>query len=172
MSESAISPRVASIARVLAGLALAISLGSGPRLADATESYQYDSMSRLTDVAYANGSSIHYTYDANGNILSVVTSLATAVAPSAAPLRFALGPSTPNPSSGPRSIAFSTPARGRVTLRVFDAAGRERAILFDRVLDPGTYTAGFSATGWASGVYFYRLSLDGRALSGRMVVVR
>lgn len=159
-------------ASVLAGLALAIGFGAGPRSSNAAESYQYDTMSRLTDVSYANGSSIHYTYDANGNILSVVTSLATTVEPNATPLRFALGPSTPNPSSGPRSIAFSTPARGRVTLRVFDAAGRERAILFDRVLDPGAYTARFSATGWASGVYFYRLSLDGRALNGRMVVVR
>jgi YD repeat-containing protein len=161
-----------TVAGLLTGAIVAIGLGAGPRLASAAESYQYDSMSRLTDVAYANGSSIHYTYDANGNVLSVVTSLATGVEPGSSPLRFALGRSTPNPGSGPRTIAFSTPARGHVTLRVFDAAGRERATLFDRVLDPGDYTARFSATGWASGVYFYRLSLDGRVLSGRMVVVR
>lgn len=143
-----------------------------PSFANAAESHQYDTMSRLTDVSYANGSSIHYTYDASGNILSVVTSLATGVEPGASPLRFALGPSTPNPSSGPRSIFFSTPTRGHVTLRVFDAAGRSRATLFDRVLDPGVYVARFSVAGWASGVYFYRLSVEGRALNGRMVVVR
>jgi YD repeat-containing protein len=157
--------------RVLLVSAFAAAI-TGPRAANAAESYQYDTMSRLTDVAYGNGSSIHYTYDANGNILSVVTSLATAVEPGASPLRFALGPSTPNPSPGPRNIVFSTPTRGHVTLRVFDAAGRERATLFDRVIDAGSYQARFSATGWASGVYFYRLSLDGRVLNGRMVVVR
>src|SRR3989442_9367555 len=41
----------------------------------AAETYQHDAIGRLTDVAYANGSSFHYTYDANGNVLSVITSL-------------------------------------------------------------------------------------------------
>jgi YD repeat-containing protein len=138
----------------------------------AVETYHHDAIGRLTDIAYANGGSFHYTYDANGNLLSVVTSLATAVEGGGAPLQFALGPTTPNPGSGARSMAFTIPARGHVTLRVFDVSGREVATLFDRVLDPGRYVARFSSGRWAGGVYFYRLATGGRVRVGRMVVLR
>jgi YD repeat-containing protein len=138
----------------------------------AAETYQYDPIGRLTDIAYANGGSLHYTYDANGNILSILTSIATSVDDAGQPLRFALGPATPNPSPGARSIAFTIPARGRVTLRVFDVSGRMAATLYDRDLDPGRHVARFSGDRWAGGVYFYRLTWAGRTLTGRMVVLR
>jgi YD repeat-containing protein len=136
------------------------------------ESYTHDAIGRLTDVAYQNGGSLHYTYDANGNILSILTSLATAIEDANPQLQFALGSTIPNRGSGPRSIVFSTPARGHVTLRVFDVSGSEVATLFERVLDPGLYVARFSSGRWAGGVYFYRLETGGRVRLGRMVVLR
>jgi YD repeat-containing protein len=142
-----------------------------PRQAPAAETYGYDSIGRLTDVVYDSGSSLRYTYDGNGNLLSVVASAPTGV-DAAAPLRFLLGPCLPNPGSGPRSIALTTATRGVVTLRVFDAAGRVVSTLFDRTLNPGRYVAHFSGDGWGGGVYFYRLSLGGHQLHGRMVVLR
>jgi YD repeat-containing protein len=138
----------------------------------AVENYQHDAIGRLIDVAYANGSSFHYTYDANGNLLSIVTSLATAVGDESAPLQFALGPTTPNPGSGARNMAFTIPARGHVALRVFDVSGREVATLYNRVLDPGRYNAQFSTDRWGNGVYFYRLETAGHVRSGRLVVLR
>ncbi len=36
-----------------------------------TQSYTYDSAGRLTQVVYGDGHVLTYTYDANGNILSV-----------------------------------------------------------------------------------------------------
>lgn len=141
--------------------------------AGAAETYQHDVIGRLTDVSYANGGSLHYTYDANGNLLSIVTSLAaTGVEDGGSALRFALGPTTPNPGSGPRNMAFTIPTRGYVTLRVFDASGREVATLYDRVLDAGRYNAQFSTDRWANGVYFYRLQASGRVRTGRLVVLR
>ena len=163
----------AGISSVLRRTALAaLALLSWAELAAAAETYQHDAIGRLTDVAYANGGSLHYTYDANGNVLSVVTSLATGVEGSGAPLQFALGPTTPNPGSGPRSMAFTIPARGHVTLRVFDVSGRVVATLYDRALDPGRYSAQFSTDRWGNGVYFYRLEMGGRARAGRLVVLR
>src|SRR5262245_53839268 len=76
----------------------------------AAETHQHDNVGRLTDVAYQNGGSLHYTYDANGNILSIVTSIATAVEEGQTSLQFALGPTTPNPGSGPRHLVFSIPS--------------------------------------------------------------
>jgi YD repeat-containing protein len=155
-----------------AALAASFWLVAGSTLASAGETYQHDAIGRLTDIAYANGGSFHYTYDANGNLLSVVTSLATAVGDASPPLQFALGPATPNPGSGARSVAFTIPSRGHVTLRVFDVLGRAIATLYDRALDPGLYTAQFSTERWGNGVYFYRLETAGRLRSGRLVVLR
>jgi len=138
------------------------------------ESYEYDVVGRITGVTYDSGVSAHYTYDANGNILSIVTSLAASGVETegAATLRFALGRATPNPGSGPRAISFSIPSRGEVTLRVYDASGRLVSTLVDHVLDRGPYVARFSTARWASGVYFYRLALGGSVLSGRMVLLK
>ena len=162
-----------SIERAVTRAALAAVFALAAAGTSAAETYAYDPIGRLTDVAYANGGSIHYTYDANGNILSIVTSLAvTAVDGGGPALEFALGPTTPNPGSDARRITFSTPARGHVTLRVFDVSGREVATLFDRVLDPGRYNAQFSTDRWGNGVYFYRLQMGGRVRAGRLVVLR
>jgi YD repeat-containing protein len=138
----------------------------------AAETYQYDAMGRLTDVAYANGGLLHYTYDANGNILSAVTSLATGVDAGSGLLRFSLGPATPNPGSGPRDLAFTIPTGGHVTLRVFDVMGRQVATLIDRDMPAGRFGAHFLTDRWAAGVYYYRLAMGGRTRSGRMVVLR
>ena len=154
---------------IIAGVAVAIFVAGR---AQAAETYQYDGVGRLTDVAYANGGSIHYTYDANGNVLSVVTSLATGAAADASPLAFALGPAAPNPGSGPRRLSFSIPSGGRVALRVFDAAGRRVATVIDRELAAGRYEARFGTDGWAAGVYYYRLTLGSRTRTGRLVVLR
>ena len=162
-----------ALLRVTLAAVLAPALWS-PAPASAAETYSYDSIGRLAVVTYDNGGSIHYTYDANGNMLAIVTSLAvTGVESGESPtFEFALGASTPNPGSGPRAIPFSIPTRGHVTLRVFDVSGRSVATLADHVYDPGRYVARFSSDRWAAGVYFYRLALDGRALSGRMVILR
>ena len=145
-----------------------------PAPACAAESYAHDAMGRLTDATYNNGSSIHYTYDANGNLLSIVSSLTTlAVDPKTpASYRFALGAATPNPGSGPRSIEFSIAAAGRVKLSVTDVAGRAVATLHDRDLAAGRYVARFATDRFGAGVYYFRLTSAGRSLTGRMTVVR
>jgi len=153
----------------IAILALAL-VGAAP--AFAAETYTYDNQSRLTDVAYQNGGSLHYTYDANGNILSVITSLAAAVEGTEATYQFALGPTTPNPGSGSRSVFFTMASRGHVTLRVFDVTGRLQATLVDRDLDRGRHDVRFLNDRWPAGIYYYRLESAGTIRSGRMVVLR
>jgi YD repeat-containing protein len=156
-------------ARLLSAL-LVLAFAAGP--ARAAETRQYDAIGRLTDIVYDGGSSIHYTFDANGNVLSIVSSTGTAAVEGSGALSFTLGPATPNPGSGPRTIAFSIPSGGHVTLRVLDVSGREVAKLFDRALGPGRYSAQFSTARWAAGTYFYRLEANGRTRSGRMTVLR
>jgi len=149
---------------------LAVALGAAP--AKAAEMYSYDTRNRLTDIMYQNGSSLHYTYDANGNILSIITSLVAAVDGGSAAVQFALGPTTPNPGGGARDVSFSLPSPGRVVLRVFDVTGRLQATLVDRDLERGRHDVRFGTDRWSAGVYFYRLESAGTTRSGRMVVLR
>lgn len=54
---------------VLLGIVMALCAGSA---AAGSVSYTYDSLGRLTRVAYSNGTVITYVYDAVGNRSSVV----------------------------------------------------------------------------------------------------
>ena len=156
--------------RFVIAIACAAALWAVPALA--AESYTYDNQSRLTDITYQNGGSLHYTYDANGNIVSVITSLAAAVEDNQATYQFALGKTTPNPGGGSRSVFFTMASRGHVTLRVFDVTGRLEATLVDHDLDRGRHDVRFLSDRWPAGVYYYRLESAGSIRSGRMVVLR
>ncbi len=158
---------------VTSALAVALGLMASSPPVRAAEIRQYDPMGRLTDIAYPNGGSIHYTYDANSNLLTIVTTTATTAVEGGTPtFEFGMGPVKPNPGSGARSLAFTTPIRAHVSLRVFDASGREVAKLVDRELDGGRHDVQFFTDRWPGGVYFYRLRMGGRTLDGRMVVLR
>ena len=158
------------VAYALVAAALFAPAGAVPT--QAAETYTYDTQSRLTDITYQNGGSLHYTYDANGNILSVITSLVTAAEEGSTSFQFALGPTTPNPGGGMRNLFFTLPSAGRVVLRVFDVTGRLQATLVNHDLGKGRHDVRFLTDRWGAGVYFYRLESAGRIRSGRMVVLR
>jgi hypothetical protein len=72
----------------------------------------------------------------------------------------------PNPFS-PSGIDFEVPDRARVTLKIFDKAGREVRTLIDNVsFDPGTHHVELGPESWDHSVgeeqeiYFYRLSAE------------
>jgi hypothetical protein len=105
--------------------------------------------------------------DARGG---VVTGEQWVDVPDAFPL--ALHGARPNPCAGPLAIAFAIPTRGRVTLEIFDVAGRRAAT---RRLD---LAAGFHVTGleesraWTPGVYLIRLRFGGRVLQARAILTQ
>ena len=86
--------------------------------------------------------------------------------------RTALGQNVPNPFNPSTTIAYSTALRGRVTLRVYDALGREAATLVDAILDPGEYSVEWRPARLASGVYFYLLETPDAKISRKAVLLR
>lgn len=57
-------------------------------------------------------------------------------------------------------------------LRIYDAAGREVALLLDKMLSPGAHSVTWDAAGFPTGTYFYSLIMDERVDSGRMLLVK
>lgn len=80
----------------------------------------------------------------------------------AVPDRFRLSQNYPNPFNPNTKINFSVKKQAIITLKVFNSAGKEVAILVNENLSPGKYEVDFNAdaAGYAlpSGVYFYVLN--------------
>ena len=70
---------------------------------------------------------------------------------------FTLEQNYPNPFNPATIISFSLSSEFLVSLKVFDALGREVATLVNEKMSPGTYTRRWNAGNTSSGVYFYRL---------------
>ena len=73
--------------------------------------------------------------------------------------RYALFQNYPNPFNPSTTIAFALPRPGRVSLKIFDASGKEVAILVNENLPVGNYRIPWNAQELPSGVYFYRLTV-------------
>ncbi len=88
------------------------------------------------------------------------------------PTHFSLEQNYPNPFNPTTTIAFSLPVTAFVSLKVFDALGREQAVLVAEELAPGMYAHQLDATGLASGVYFYRLQAGAFVETKKLVLLR
>lgn len=75
----------------------------------------------------------------------------------AVPQKLELRQNYPNPFNSVSIIEFSLPRRAFVSLKIFDVSGRQVNLLLNEWLDPGEHRTKFSASGLASGIYYYQL---------------
>ena len=60
-----------------------------------------------------------------------------------------------------------------VELKVYDALGNEVAVLVNEMKKAGSYEVEFDGNNFASGIYFYRLVIDGNIIdSKRMILLK
>jgi hypothetical protein len=85
---------------------------------------------------------------------------------------FLLDQNYPNPFNPSTLIPFEIAGEGLVVLKVFDLLGREIATLVNEEMSPGRYRAEFDATDLPAGMYMYRLQMDGRSETRKMVVLK
>jgi hypothetical protein len=89
------------------------------------------------------------------------------------PVAFELAQNYPNPFNPSTRIQFALAGNARVTLEVFDILGRNVGTLINGELRPaGDHAVMFNAAGFASGVYFYRLSTGARVLTKKMMLIK
>ncbi len=85
----------------------------------------------------------------------------------------AVGQNAPNPVRLSTTIRFAISAPARVTLSVFDLAGRCIATpLKGDEQTAGSHQIELHASGWPSGVYYYRFDAAGATTVRKMVVVK
>src|SRR6056297_82936 len=78
----------------------------------------------------------------------------------------------PNPFNPVTVIGYRLPVSGDVTLEVFDITGRRVATLVNGLQQAGQHQAAFDASGFASGIYFYRLHTGEQILTQKMTLIK
>jgi hypothetical protein len=88
------------------------------------------------------------------------------------PSEAALLSAYPNPFNAQTTISFEVPVESRVTLEVYNTMGQRVAALVDEYTAAGYYQMTWDASGYSSGIYFYKLTAGDFAQTRRMMLVK
>ncbi len=132
-------------------------------VSNAQERYTYDNLGQLSQVSYPDGTSISYTYDAAGNILSIST-VTTSVATEGEGANGGLHAVViEQGSSHTVVVKVRTERAGRVQLEVVDVNGLVVSTLeSELVADEARFDwdgTGSAGDQQSSGLYLFRLTL-------------
>jgi len=95
------------------------------------------------------------------------------------PNTMVLGQNHPNPFNPTTNFRFTIsdfsegiPTERFVSLNIYDVLGREVATLVNEELNAGTYTVQWDASGFPSGIYFYRLNAGNFVETKKMLMLK
>ena len=125
----------------------------------------------VVSFAMKNGTLYATTF---GNSEVIIYSGITDVEPgnNSLPSKFNLSQNYPNPFNPSTKIKFSVPINSFVSLKVYDAIGREVAELVNEELQTGSYLVEFDGSNLSSGVYFYTLKAGNFVSTKKLVLMR
>jgi hypothetical protein len=86
--------------------------------------------------------------------------------------KYSLSQNYPNPFNPATKINFSIPKSGFVNISVFDMAGRNVSNLINQQMNAGSYSVQFNGASLSSGVYFYKLNVEGFSETRKMILVK
>ena len=78
----------------------------------------------------------------------------------------------PNPFSENTTITYSVVKQGKVSLIIYNLAGREVLRVFDENKNPGDYNATITGLNLTPGTYYYKLTSDDNTLTQKMIVLK
>lgn len=118
-------------------------------------------------------------FPGGGPFLHVIRSTLplSAGGPATIETRLLAAQNAPNPFDGPTRIAFTLPVRERVSVDVYDAAGRRVRTVLDEVRAPGSHQVTWDGRDDAghqlrSGVYFYEVRAGDDRQTRKMLRIR
>ena len=88
------------------------------------------------------------------------------------PRKFMLSQNYPNPFNPSTIIRYQLPVASYVTLKIYNVLGQEVATLVHEEMKPGRYEVTWAGSGFASGVYFYRLQAGSYTETKKLVLMR
>ncbi len=93
------------------------------------------------------------------------------------PAEYVLSGVRPNPFNPVTTVTYGVPAESRVSLKVYNVAGREVRVLVDARIEAGYHTVTWDGRDGrgnevSSGVYFCRMEAEGHEASAKMVLLK
>jgi hypothetical protein len=88
------------------------------------------------------------------------------------PVKYELSQNYPNPFNPVTRINFDLPADSKLEIKVYDIAGREVACILNEFKKAGYHTVTFNASGFSSGVYFYRMKTNDFSITKKMTLIK
>ena len=88
------------------------------------------------------------------------------------PKEYKLNQNYPNPFNPSTAISYQLSAISFVTLKVYDALGREVMTLVNKEQPVGNYRINFDASNLTSGIYFYRIVAGSFVQTKKMVLLK
>jgi hypothetical protein len=92
--------------------------------------------------------------------------------PIGTPTDFVLFQNYPNPFNPTTEIRYQLPQTSRITLKIIDVVGRKVTTLVDGVEEAGEKSVKWDASGFASGVYIYRLEAGSFVEARKLVLMK
>jgi hypothetical protein len=78
----------------------------------------------------------------------------------------------PNPFNPSTNISFSIPSEGLVRLEIFNLLGQKVSTLINERMSSGNHLVEFNANQLSTGVYVYRLSINGQIFTRQMLLLK
>ena len=88
------------------------------------------------------------------------------------PNKFSLVQNYPNPFNPTTVINYQLPMTSHISLKVYDAIGREVATLVNEVKEAGSYSVTFNASTLSGGLYIARLQNGAKTESKKMLLIK
>jgi hypothetical protein len=113
-----------------------------------------------SELAFSIGINSEFA-NADAQVIEPVRLKTFGVTTGPAALDYFLSANRPNPFSTSTLIEYTMPETGKVKLSVLDMLGQELDVLVEATQTAGRYTVEFSGAGLATGVYLYKITVDG-----------
>jgi len=88
------------------------------------------------------------------------------------PMTYKMSQNYPNPFNPSTTIKFSIPKASNVKLTIFDAIGREVAVLIDKQMNAGNYSFNWNAINLSSGIYLYKIESNNFIDVKKMILLK
>ncbi|MBK6765014.1 MAG: choice-of-anchor J domain-containing protein [bacterium] len=129
----------------------------------------------FTDENLTNGTAYSYnlvSVDVTGARQELATQSATPSFGSAVVSEYALHQNYPNPFNPTTNIAFDMVEAGNVNISVFNLLGQKVAELVNGRMEAGRHVVAFDAATLSSGLYLYKMDVNGLSFQQKMVLMK
>ena len=133
---------------------------------DGNEFTTFDGTSRTLTVAPGESGIFKVTFESTGAIPDGIESEYEL------PNTITLSQNYPNPFNPGTRIEYSLSQPGSFQLAVYDLLGKKVAVLAEGYKEAGNHTVYFDASGFASGIYVYRLQFGEQVESRKMILLK